>query len=286
MTLNADFRCALAAIACATGILIGPAGGPDRAFGQVPGEGLDQPGEQNDASRFFGNDERVTVKPIALPWQAIGKVVHASTGFCSGTLIAPDIVITAAHCMFDGEKESDEDFTWDAPVHFIAGFHDGRFAAVSHVADVWLPPEFDMRGFLNTYDHDHQDFALLRLEEPIGEQTGWFRLADLTGEDFRETLLGPDGPKISQAGYSQDSNRRMTGHIGCRLVRFEPNDTVLHECDTMEGDSGSPLFYQQDGDYWLIAVESQWLYLESQIINGAVDTRAFSDAVTRFAAAP
>lgn len=248
----------------------------------------------DDLSRFFGNDERVTVKPITMPWQAIGKIVHASTGFCTGTLVAPDIVLTAAHCMFeeearsssetgDTDNEADQVFLWDQPLYFLAGFHEGRFAATSHVADIWVPPEFDINGFLSTYDYDHLDFAFLRLEEPIGETVGWFNIAELDSS-LRESLLGPDGPKVSQAGYSADSNRRLTAHIGCRLLRFEENDTVLHECDTMEGDSGSPLFFAQDGQYWMIALESQWLLLGEEVTNGAVDSRAFSQAFTQFAA--
>ncbi|MEO1249349.1 MAG: trypsin-like peptidase domain-containing protein [Pseudomonadota bacterium] len=242
------------------------------------------PGGSRADEDFFGYDERVVVKPTTLPWRAIGKVNFAGDGHCTGTLIAADIVLTAAHCLFDevsDDEDEAEEFVWDPPLYFLAGFHEGRFAAGARIVDTWMPADFDIDRFAETFEVDNLDYALLRLGEPIGQDVGWFDVGPLD-EAQQTALLSLAGPKVNQAGYSADSERRMTAHIGCRLLKFEPNDTLLHQCDTMVGDSGSPLFFQEAGRYRLIALESQSLRKDGELVNSAVDARSFFEPVQRY----
>jgi V8-like Glu-specific endopeptidase len=69
--------------------------------------------------------ERVPVWPDQWPWSSIGRVNIATitrTRFCTGSLVGPRTVITAAHCMFDDRLNE-----WFKPnlVHFVAGLSPG-----------------------------------------------------------------------------------------------------------------------------------------------------------------
>src|SRR5271163_3883415 len=46
-------------------------------------------------------DRRVAVDPRQPPWDAIAKVQTNIGTHCTGALIAPNVVVTAAHCLFN-----------------------------------------------------------------------------------------------------------------------------------------------------------------------------------------
>ncbi|MFY8194492.1 MAG: trypsin-like serine peptidase, partial [Novosphingobium sp.] len=84
-------------------------------------------------------------------------------GFCTGTLIATDLVLTAAHCLFDRQTGQPEDI---GRIRFRAGLRDGE--AVAEVAAVRAVAHrgYDPRERTGEHSIRH-DLALVQLAAPI-----------------------------------------------------------------------------------------------------------------------
>ena len=66
---------------------------------------------------------------------AVGRVNIQDGGFCTGVLIAEDIVLTAAHCVF--HQRSLQQVATNR-LHFVAGWRKGELVADRRVARVIL----------------------------------------------------------------------------------------------------------------------------------------------------
>lgn len=193
---------------------------------------------------FFGNDDRVIIDAATAPWNMIG-FVDLSEASCTGTLIGPDVVLTSAHCIVENGVVD------TPPVEFLAGFQNGAHVARSGVRDFFVA-----EGYVNG-EQEGTDYAFIYLYQPLGNQLGWMNVAPLTQDQIAEMMQGR-GPEILQAGYSYDQQGVLTGNIGCPLIEVAPQNVLEHECDTLSGDSGSPLFIATDsGGHQIIGVESR-----------------------------
>ena len=171
----------------------------------------------------------------------------------------------------------------DLPTDFFAGFDRGDYVARAYPVSFHVPGRFDPTRHLVDSEIDGQDWGLLLLDRDIGSVAGTMALHPLQDRELAEAVAGR-WTEISQAGYSYDHADRLTAHIGCSVVDYMPNNTVFHECDTVVGDSGSPLFAKIDGEMRVLAVMSA-IYSDPRArfdVSLAVDGRAFFDAVVHY----
>ena len=83
-----------------------------------------------------GIDNRVIVDSSIAPWNAIGRLSTSAGSYCTGVLIAPDRVATAAHCLW-----REKTLRW-LPVYkisFLAGYRDGKYQERAAIASYFLP---------------------------------------------------------------------------------------------------------------------------------------------------
>jgi len=237
--------------------------------------GRDRPATVRD--HFFGHDDRVVFRPDAMPWRAVGLIQTSDGGSCTGALVAPRLVATAAHCML-----AEDGRTPVKALVFRAGAWGGDEIARGYVVAQQIAPDYspDTRP---PGQGNGTDWALLTLDRDLGLTAGLLR-PHVLGKAELDRLSRGERLTVSQAGYSWDTGSWLSGHSDCAILTAYPDGSFIHDCDTTRGDSGSPIVMQVAGAWRLVAVDSQFFtpqppYPAFSSAHLAVDTRAFAAAL-------
>jgi protease YdgD len=179
------------------------------------------------------------------PWRAVGRVNIASfdeRGMCTGTLIAQDLVITAAHCVISGRTGA---VYPPGNVTFVAGWRQGVAVAHSKAATIVIHPGY-RRDAPVDLERIGSDLALIRLRREIP--------ADLAPH-FKVAPAAVARGALTMISYRRDRAHALTRQEGCDVEGAR--DAVLAlGCDVTFGASGSPLFVEVGGETRLVAVVS------------------------------
>ncbi len=225
---------------------------------------------------YFGRDDRYLVNTADLPFRAVG-LLTLPEGTCTASLVGPRTLLTAAHCVTEDGQ------TIDLPLYFQAGLNRGNQSGKALVVDAMFSPDYTPET-MEPGQGNGNDWAIVTLDRDLGNVVGFLKVHTLNDTDITE--IGNGGLLVDQAGYSQDTGLNLSGNRGCRVTVAYPDSSILHECDTTFGDSGSPFLIRVGDEWQIIAVESQMYDTESKnspFPSGslAVDSRAFADAVAR-----
>jgi protease YdgD len=179
------------------------------------------------------------------PWRGVGKVeVHHRFGesLCTGTLIAEDLVLTAAHCV--ASTMTGLPYPPDE-VEFVAGVRLGVSAGKSKAASIAIHPSYDA-GKSGVEESIPFDLALVRLEKPIPKSRApFFSIATAPAEDAALTLIS----------YRGDRTTGLTRQDGCTITEIK-DAVVKLGCEVIGGASGSAFFQIIDGEPRVVAVLS------------------------------
>ncbi|NJL86075.1 MAG: trypsin-like serine protease [Leptolyngbyaceae cyanobacterium SM1_1_3] len=199
-----------------------------------------------------GDDDRVPMNNRNYPWSAVGRIVaetaDGSISLCTGTLIAEDVVLTNAHCALTPETQQ-----LHKRIAFQPNLINGAITNADDMAwvkEVWLGTDFTTEE-----NPDPNDWALVKLDRPLGDRYGTLRWQALPAD----VLLSKAG-RLNLVGYSGDFPPDHPGgtagvHQGCSIIQ-DDDPFWIHDCDTTGGASGGPILAEIEGDFYVVALHA------------------------------
>ncbi len=182
--------------------------------------------------RIQRDEDRRTLIPTPsnLPWKSVGKLEidfpNGKTYVGTGTLISPDLVLTAGHCLYQDSKGG-----LAKEIRFFPGGKEDSFVISKKIlpAYTWMDEETPS-----------WDFGVFSLTERIGEESDNYLEPSVANSsrffDHRDSELLDH--RIQVTGYPGEKQGMwtMTGD-----VYYMDNELIYYQIDTTPGQSGSPI---------------------------------------------
>jgi protease YdgD len=204
-------------------------------------------------------------------WEAVGRLNLDGKGFCTGALIAPDLVLTAAHCLHDRRSGVRIEVS---RIEFLAGWRNGRAAAYRKVRKAVPHPGYVFSG--ESGGDVRHDLALIRLDQPI-------RLPSI--RPFATGAAPAAGAPVGVVSYARDRAEAPSIERGCHVLRHQPGSMVL-SCDVDFGASGAPVFDLQGDEPRVVSVVAAKAEMTGQKVALGTDVAADLDALLDALEAP
>lgn len=176
---------------------------------------------------FGAPAEAQSARVSAVPgWEAVGRLNISGRNMCTGSLIAPNLVLTAAHCLYNPQTGQAVN---PRTIKFEAGLNGRRAKAERQVVKAVIHPGYRHRW--SDRSEPGSDIAVLRLNKPI------------SASEVRPFALAAaplPGDSVDVLSYSMQTSTRPARERGCTILSSR-SETLVTSCKVDYGASGSPV---------------------------------------------
>lgn len=190
-------------------------------------------------------------------WEGVGLLNIENRATCTGALIRSDLVLTAAHCLYDSETGTRMD---PRKVEFRAGWRGGKSIARRFGKSAIIHSKYG-GGLELSGEQIRYDIALLQLADPI--QT-------THADPFRVDKGVTTGSQVSVVSYGKGRNDAASRQRACQVLEYR-GGVIAMTCDVVSGSSGSPVFAMRDGRPRIVSVVSAIGNLDGRQVSFGMD---------------
>ncbi|MFO8073985.1 MAG: trypsin-like serine protease [Polyangia bacterium] len=201
-------------------------------------------------------------------WKGV-VALFSDYSLCSGTLIDPEVVLTAGHCVYLPSEGIDL-VSNPSGLQIVGGadlYNQGAIS-LADAQDVVKHP--DWNG--NVQDQDAVDLALVYLDSPVS------LVESYPVRDYPQPQVGDDGIIVGY-GLSSYSDQYSAGvHRAGNTSLLEVYADLIElggDSGTCSGDSGGPLFTEQGGE-WTVTGVASFVSNQCQAADGSWNTNVLT----------
>jgi V8-like Glu-specific endopeptidase len=191
---------------------------------------------------ILGRDDRTqVVDSETMPWCMICSLKLNGTvggGIGTGWFAGPKTIITAGHCVFHPNLGG-----WVKEIVISPGRFESTFPFPKNPA--YQKPIISRRfsavkGWTEDLNTDF-DYAAIHIDDPVGNETGWFSMAVLENDALKGLL-------VNVAGYPGDRDFGRNQYFAADKIEKVQSNRFFYAADTYGGQSGGPAWFQDDND--------------------------------------